>query len=130
MIEGQDSKGTMKTVSKWLALFATVISVFLLLSCNSQTSEQETTPQEEETPVIIEEEPSEQQPSQMANETPLITIDELLQLIEDDADIVIVDVRSEENYQLSHIAGAILVPEYVIQAGEWDPPEGKDLVLY
>lgn len=119
----------MKTIMRALAALITTISILILSSCSSQPSEQGTVSQEEETPTITEEEPAEQ-PSQTTISAPLITIDELLQLMEIKANIAIVDVRSEENYQLSHIASAISVPEYVIQTGEWEPPEGKDLILY
>ena len=112
-----------------IAALIAVISILILLSCSSQTSEQEKIPQEGTTSTITEDESSEQ-PSQTATGIPLITIDELLRLTENNTDIVVVDVRSETAYLLSHIEGAISVPEYVIQAGEWDPPDGKALVLY
>lgn len=119
----------MKAISKVLPALITVVSILILLSCSSQTSEKEKIAQEGEPPAITEEESSEQ-PSQTTNGISLLTIDELLYLTESDANTVIVDVRSEEAYQLSHIKGAISVPEHVIQAGEWDPPDGKSLVLY
>jgi hypothetical protein len=119
----------MKTILRVLVVLVTIVLILISLSCSSQTSEQETILQDGETSTITEDESSEH-PYQTTTGIPLITIDELLQLTESNADIVIVDVRSEENYLLSHIEGAISVPEYVIQAGEWDPPDGKVLVLY
>ena len=128
-IDSQDLKEVMKTILRVLVVLVTIVLILISLSCSSQTSEQETILQDGETSTITEDESSEQ-PYQTTTGIPLITIDELLQLTESNADIVIVDVRSEENYLLSHIEGAISVPEYVIQAGEWDPPDGKVLVLY
>jgi len=54
---------------------------------------------------------------------------ELNRMIEQKQDIVIVDVRDEEDYRKAHIPGAINLPH-----GKWDNPEGmsknKQNVLY
>jgi len=73
---------------------------------------------------------SEEQPSQTRTGISLITVDELFQMTENDENLVIVDVRSEAAYQLSHIKGAISVPDSMISAGEWHQPDGKIPVLY
>ena len=119
----------MKTTQKLLAILITFATVLILSSCTQKTAEEETISSEEEITTVTEEELSDQS-SQPTIDAPLITIDELLQLTESDDNIIIVDVRSKEDYQISHIKGAISVPEYMIKAGEWDPPGGKVLILY
>ncbi len=118
--------------------------VVLLSSCTSTPEEKKETvqPQEEKTVSVAEnttgkeevktipEEESSSKPSQGTTEVARITIDELLQLTENDANIVIVDVRSEIDYHLSHIKGAVSVPESVIAAGEWEPPDAELFILY
>jgi len=44
--------------------------------------------------------------------------------------VVMVDVRSAESYQQSHIAGAISVPETEVEARIDELPRDVDLVLY
>jgi len=87
--------------------------VFLLVSCAAEVNEKETI-------VHI---------PQTVYDVPKITVDELFQLIESD-NIMIVDVRDEEEYIEAHIKGAISVPLPEIDAQEWKPPHDKALVLY
>ena len=63
---------------------------------------------------------------------PRVTIEELLQKIESNADIIIVDTRVdvEEQFNIGHIKGAIPVPLSKITAGEWIPPVDKEIILY
>jgi rhodanese-related sulfurtransferase len=46
------------------------------------------------------------------------------------ADILIVDTRHKEEYDVDHIRGAVLAPMDDIIAGKWQPPAGKELILY
>ena len=112
-----------------IATLIFVTSIIVLSSCARETAEGQTIPEEVANTTINKVEPS-QDSSQNTEEVPLITIDELYQLAESDTNTVIIDVRSEDNYQLSHIKGAISVPESVIKTGDWVPPDGKLLVLY
>jgi len=61
---------------------------------------------------------------------PRITIDELLQKIADNSNILIVDTRHADQYEVDHIKGAISVPLSTIIAGDWTPPLDKELILY
>lgn len=63
-------------------------------------------------------------------EAPRIEPEELKQKLEDNANILIVDVRSAEAYEQGHIKGAIFVPLSQIRAGDWVPPPDKEVVLY
>ena len=112
----------MKLIIKLLSLVITIISILVLSSCTSRIIEEEvkTVPERE----------SSVQPSQTIIEAPLITIDELLGLIESDANIIIVDLRGESSYQQAHIKGAVNVLPSVIGAGEWEPPNGYTIILY
>jgi hypothetical protein len=71
--------------------------------------------------------PARPSPSEMV---PRITIDELKQKMESNADILIVDNRHKEEYDVDHIKGAISVPLSVIIAGEWTSPLDKELIFY
>ena len=63
---------------------------------------------------------------------PRVTIEELLQKIESNADILIVDTRLEveEEFASGHIKGAIQVHLMKIMSGEWIPPAGKEIIFY
>lgn len=66
-------------------------------------------------------------PSEMV---PRITIGELRQKMESGANILIVDNRHQEEYDVDHIKGAVLAPLATIIAGEWTSPPDRELVLY
>ena len=66
-------------------------------------------------------------PSEMV---PRITIAELQQKMESKADILIVDNRYKEEYDVDHIKGAVLATLSVIVAGEWTLPLDKELIFY
>lgn len=66
-------------------------------------------------------------PSEMM---PRITIQELRQKVESGANILIVDNRHTEEYDVDHIKGAVSAPLAAIIAGEWTPPPDKELVFY
>jgi 3-mercaptopyruvate sulfurtransferase SseA len=63
---------------------------------------------------------------------PRITKEELLQKIENNADILIVDSRIdvEKQFDAGHIKGAIPVPLAEITDGQWLPPVGKEIIFY
>ena len=63
---------------------------------------------------------------------PRITVDELLQKINTQADILIVDSRIdvEEQFATDHIKGAIPVPLDEILKGQWLPPSDKEIIFY
>jgi hypothetical protein len=61
---------------------------------------------------------------------PRITIDELLQKMADNSNILIVDTRHADQYEVDHIKGAIPVPLDTIIAGAWTPPLDKEIILY
>jgi 3-mercaptopyruvate sulfurtransferase SseA len=75
--------------------------------------------------------PSSTEPSAslLAN-VPRITIDELLQKMADNSNILIVDTRHADQYEVDHIKGAISVPLDTIIAGDWMPPADKEIILY
>lgn len=102
----------MKRIS--LILMCLFAIIFLTVSCSPEINEKQTTTQIPQTIADV----------------PKVTIDELLLLIESDADIVIVDVRDEDEFIEAHINGSISVPPPKIEAEEWEPPQGKTVVLY
>ncbi len=66
-----------------------------------------------------------------SGEVERITIDELKDLLDSQADVVVVDVRSENTYASGHIPGAISMtyPEEIRSRHE-ELPTDKTLVLY
>ena len=63
---------------------------------------------------------------------PRITVDELLQKINSQADILIVDSRIdvEKLFADGHIPGAVPVPLSEIIDGQWLPPADKEIIFY
>ena len=111
----------------------TVVGVFLLMGC--ATTSPTATPATEcdpvcpvdiqpETPAISSARPS------LSEMVPRITIDELKQKMESGEDIVVVDSRHKEEYDVDHIKGAVSAPLSVVVAGEWTAPLDKELIFY
>jgi len=65
-----------------------------------------------------------------SDDIPRITIDELLALTNSQDTIVIVDTRSEVEYDLGHIAGSVSAPLSAILDEEWEPPVYEQLIFY
>ena len=60
-----------------------------------------------------------------------ITTNELKVLLDNKADIVVVDVRSKESYKAGHILGAISMPfPNEIKARNKKLPQDKPIILY
>lgn len=83
-------------------------------------------------PVDIQPEPVVVTPDRIApsDRIPRITIAELKQKMESKANILIVDNRHKEEYDVDHIKDAVSAPLSAILAGEWKPPLDKELVFY
>ncbi len=64
-----------------------------------------------------------------ADQVPRISAGNLQQNM-GDTDILIVDTRGVDEYTVGHIQGAVSAPLSRIEAGEWQAPEGKQLILY
>lgn len=108
-------------------IFSVTSLVLLCLGActSSPTSVPDSTPMSASDPVQeLETKPS---PSDMV---PRITIEELLQEMESNANILVIDTRDKEQYDVDHIKGAISVPYSAIIEGEWTPPSDKALILY
>lgn len=50
--------------------------------------------------------------------------------MESKSDILIVDNRHKEEYDVDHIKGALSAPLSTIVEGEWIPPSDKEIILY
>ena len=101
----------------WLALIAAAIPL-AFMACKSAT-------------VPEVDVPSSTEPSaSLLERIPRITIDELLQKMADNSNILIVDTRHADQYEVDHIKGAISVPLDTIIAGAWTPPPDKEIILY
>jgi hypothetical protein len=74
--------------------------------------------------------PSTEPSSSLLESVPRITIDELLQKMADNSNILIVDTRHADQYEVDHIKGAISVPLDTITSGGWMPPADKEVILY
>jgi hypothetical protein len=74
--------------------------------------------------------PSSEPSSSLLESVPRITIDELLQEMADNSNILIVDTRHAEQYEVDHIKGAISVPLDTVTSGGWMPPVDKEVIFY
>jgi hypothetical protein len=61
---------------------------------------------------------------------PRITIEELKRKMDSKTAIVIVDNRSQAEFDVDHIKGAICVPLADVAAGGWTLPVDKELIFY
>ncbi len=60
-----------------------------------------------------------------------VTVNELKGLLDNKADIVVVDVRSKDSYDAGHIPGAISMPyPDEIKARHGELPQDKTIILY
>ena len=100
-----------------LALTAAAISI-AFMACTSATVPEVDAP------------PSTEPSASLLEGVPRITIDELLQKVADNGNILIVDTRHADQYEVDHIKGANSVPLDTIIAGDWTPPADKEIILY
>ncbi len=61
-----------------------------------------------------------------------ISMDDAAKMMESDKNVVIIDVRTQEEYDRKHVLGAICVPIEDIRADKFDklPDKSKTLMLY
>jgi hypothetical protein len=110
-----------------LALIAVTVPLAFTACTSTTVSDNQTVP--EAVPQV--DAPSSTGPSaSLLERIPRITIYELLQKMAYNSNILIVDTRHAEEYEVDHIKGAISVPMDTIIAGDWTPPLDKELILY
>jgi hypothetical protein len=103
-----------------------MLMLLALVACTSSpTSTLDTTPTP--APEPVQEPAARQAPSELV---PRITIEELLQKMESKANILVVDTRHKEQYDVDHIKGAVSAPLSTIVEGGWMPPSDKEIILY
>jgi hypothetical protein len=107
---------------KELILPAATFMLLALVACTSSP-----TSTLAPTPEPVPEPTAKPTPSQLV---PRITIDELLQKMQSKANILIVDTRYKEQYDVDHIKGAVSAPLSTIIEGGWMPPSDKEIILY
>jgi len=116
----------LKQSLKELILSVTMLVLLGLGACTaSPTSTLDTTPKP--TPGPVQEPAARPAPSELV---PRITIEELLQKIDNKANILVVDTRHKEQYDVDHIKGAVSAPLSTIIEGGWMPPSDKEIILY
>jgi hypothetical protein len=64
------------------------------------------------------------------SEVPRISAEELKQRLDAGEEIIVADTRSESTYGYGHVAGAILVPDFEVEAHLDKLPKDKDIVFY
>src|SRR5262245_11361853 len=98
-----------------------------LLLLNAACSMTKTTPVTTTAAQSAQQPPAAQSP---AGQVPRITVDELKKLMADQQ-VVVVDVRSADAYNIGHIKGAINLPVDKIRAGDYkDLPRDKRVITY
>ena len=110
-----------------LALIAVTLPL-AFMACTS-TTVPDNPPKPEAIPQVNA--PSSTGPSaSLLERIPRLTVDELLQKMADNSNILIVDTRHAEEYEVDYIKGAISVPLDTIISGGWIPPLDKEIILY
>ncbi len=62
---------------------------------------------------------------------PRISLEQLKEKLDAGADIVIVDVRSKEDFDEGHISGAVSIPwQQEIEARYTELPRDKEVIIY
>jgi hypothetical protein len=112
----------------WLALIAAAIPL-AFMACTPATVP-DNPPTAPEAVPQVDAPPSTEPSSDLLASVPRITIDELLQKMADNSNILIVDTRYADQYEVDHIKGAISVPLDTITSGGWMPPPDKEVILY
>jgi hypothetical protein len=118
--------------NKFLFAVAAVVLISALVACAPAQQQQQPAP---ETPAVTENTTDNQTAVQEEHPipedmVPRISIDDLKQKMDSGADILIVDTRHRETYDVDHIKGAVSAPLDDIVAGKWQPPPDKELILY
>jgi len=113
--------------------YAIALAAITLVSCSCTSMAPVSTPSISEnlTPVTLITPDSTSTPSP-SESIPRVTVEELLQKIESNADIMIIDTRAdvEKEFASGHIKGAIPVPLTEIIAAQWTPPAESEIILY
>ncbi len=63
-------------------------------------------------------------------DVPRVSKQELLQKLESQANIIVVDTRGKQAYDIGHIKGAIYIPYSELMEGRWQPPPDKEVIFY
>ncbi len=97
----------MKNTKRWLIVFMLSLSLFSFASCGGGDSGKDTEPSYEQ-----------------------ISAEEAKSLMDSEKDYIIIDSRTEAEFNEGHIEGAILIPEYEIaQRAEKELPDKDQLIL-
>jgi len=70
------------------------------------------------------------QPTLVPDTAPRISMADFKQQLDQRADMIIVDVRTADQYNLAHIPGAVNIPEMEVPNRLAELPKDKQIVLY
>jgi len=65
-----------------------------------------------------------------SSDVPRISLEELKEKLDAGADLVVVDVRSKEEFDQGHIPGAVSIPYSEIEARYRELPRDKEIITY
>ncbi len=103
-----------------------VITLLVLVACQSPISPTEVAPAEVAPTEVVA---TEAAPT-TADQVPRITVRHLKARLDAGVDVIVVDARSFESYREGHIAGAILMPLSEVAARYSELPRTREIVLY
>ena len=119
---------------KKLAFLASLfmVGMLLLAACGGEEPSPATVEEmAEEFDVTATTEPSsEKQIPKRASEVPRISVEELMERLDNGEEIVVVDTRSTTSYDIKHIPGAISMPSINIESPLDELPLDQEIVLY
>lgn len=64
------------------------------------------------------------------DDVPRVSKEELLQKLESQANIIVVDTRGKQAYDVGHIKGSINIQYSEIKEGRWQPPPNTEVIFY
>lgn len=94
----------MKNLKGWIAVLLLSLTLFGLTACNEESADP-------------------------ASSYEQITAEQAKELMDTETDVVIVDARTQEEYDAGHIEGAVLIPEYEIKSRAASALPDKDQLI-
>lgn len=117
---------------KKIWILGIVASIFLV-SCSSEGAEHQTTPMPSEPTISRAAESVEPTPTESTNgEVMTITAQQAKEVMDSGREIVILDVRTPEEFSEGHIKGAVLLPDYEIEESAKNilPNKDAEILVY
>lgn len=108
-------------------LMAIVISTALVSCTSASTGMPPASPQQ---PGTSEPSPTPTTEPAVMEQVSYVTVEELLQKMQSQADVLVIDARLKEYYDADHIKGALSLPYSTVVSRDFVLPPAKEIVVY